>query len=57
MLSCHISATQIQNKIHDEANYEIGSLSEWLDPLNMQQSLLTRWGPKYLYAWVGVLVE
>ncbi|KAH7372207.1 hypothetical protein BKA64DRAFT_751004 [Cadophora sp. MPI-SDFR-AT-0126] len=52
-----VMSAPLRAKIHSEVNYEIGSMSEWLDPWNTQQYLLSRWGLRCSYATASVSAD
>ncbi|KAL2062208.1 hypothetical protein VTL71DRAFT_6474 [Oculimacula yallundae] len=52
-----VMSAPLRAQIHSEVNYEIGSMSEWLDPWNTQQYLQSRWGLQCSYATASVSAE
>ncbi|PVH76281.1 hypothetical protein DL98DRAFT_592335 [Cadophora sp. DSE1049] len=52
-----VMSAPLRAKIHSEVDYEIGSMSEWLDPWNTQQYLLSRWGLRCSYAAARISAE
>ncbi|KAK0105117.1 hypothetical protein ONS95_004521 [Cadophora gregata] len=52
-----VMSAPLRAKIHSAVNYEIGSMSEWLDPWNTQQYLLSRWGLRCSYVTASIPAE